>query len=466
MRKDYEILGIGEDADEKAIKRAYFKLIRKHSPEKDPEQFQEIRAAYERLLEEKDKPENGIQLEFPADDKFALSMFDQIQRLMQEGEYARAARTAEEGMGYYQEVECFLYPYARCCILDGRTGKGVKAYEKLVKRYPDKIYYQSELAKAYHMRGYGRKAYDMFQKAYEEGWRETDFMTLYSLCCYGRERYDEAVRVLTELIDAVPDEKINQMIPELLEAYAGLFTIYCTEPFPIGPVAEKFSAFLNQMGNRIHDYEEQLTGTLLCACAVAVADEGEEIHKLVEQIQELLPMDFPEDMPAEVAEAYDLMEDERFSELTKQTIEAFMLLDDMEYPEEDFDEYARFIQVDAFLCQLEAWPRQRGELELLKKEYPNVYECGTDVWEMLRQSRGNKGQIMESVLAEYGKMERKFKCGHYYELYPERRGKTTQVQWDSQETGTYVRQGRKIGRNEPCPCGSGRKYKNCCGRGR
>lgn len=26
-----------------------------------------------------------------------------------------------------------------------------------------------------------------------------------------------------------------------------------------------------------------------------------------------------------------------------------------------------------------------------------------------------------------------------------------------------VRQGRKIGRNEPCPCGSGKKYKKCCG---
>ena len=24
---------------------------------------------------------------------------------------------------------------------------------------------------------------------------------------------------------------------------------------------------------------------------------------------------------------------------------------------------------------------------------------------------------------------------------------------------------RKIGRNEPCPCGSGKKYKKCCGRG-
>ena len=27
-----------------------------------------------------------------------------------------------------------------------------------------------------------------------------------------------------------------------------------------------------------------------------------------------------------------------------------------------------------------------------------------------------------------------------------------------------VKAGEKIGRNSPCPCGSGKKYKNCCGR--
>jgi uncharacterized protein len=32
------------------------------------------------------------------------------------------------------------------------------------------------------------------------------------------------------------------------------------------------------------------------------------------------------------------------------------------------------------------------------------------------------------------------------------------------ETGTFIRQGKKIGRNEPCPCGSGKKYKKCCGK--
>lgn len=29
--------------------------------------------------------------------------------------------------------------------------------------------------------------------------------------------------------------------------------------------------------------------------------------------------------------------------------------------------------------------------------------------------------------------------------------------------GTVVRTGDKTGRNDPCPCGSGRKYKKCCG---
>ncbi len=27
-----------------------------------------------------------------------------------------------------------------------------------------------------------------------------------------------------------------------------------------------------------------------------------------------------------------------------------------------------------------------------------------------------------------------------------------------------VRTGAKVGRNDPCPCGSGKKYKKCCGK--
>jgi uncharacterized protein len=33
------------------------------------------------------------------------------------------------------------------------------------------------------------------------------------------------------------------------------------------------------------------------------------------------------------------------------------------------------------------------------------------------------------------------------------------------QSSTFVRPHPKIGRNEPCPCGSGKKYKRCCGQG-
>lgn len=29
--------------------------------------------------------------------------------------------------------------------------------------------------------------------------------------------------------------------------------------------------------------------------------------------------------------------------------------------------------------------------------------------------------------------------------------------------GTLVRSAPKVGRNDPCPCGSGKKHKKCCG---
>ena len=34
---------------------------------------------------------------------------------------------------------------------------------------------------------------------------------------------------------------------------------------------------------------------------------------------------------------------------------------------------------------------------------------------------------------------------------------------EQKESGT-VRKEKKVGRNDPCPCGSGKKYKKCCGK--
>ncbi|HET6462988.1 MAG TPA: SEC-C metal-binding domain-containing protein, partial [Candidatus Krumholzibacteria bacterium] len=40
---------------------------------------------------------------------------------------------------------------------------------------------------------------------------------------------------------------------------------------------------------------------------------------------------------------------------------------------------------------------------------------------------------------------------------------TSAVLRDQPQKGPVIRNEKKVGRNDPCPCGSGKKYKNCCG---
>ncbi len=50
-------------------------------------------------------------------------------------------------------------------------------------------------------------------------------------------------------------------------------------------------------------------------------------------------------------------------------------------------------------------------------------------------------------------------------LKREQVAKPVQTSGDGTDTANKtVRKGKKVGRNDPCPCGSGKKYKKCCGR--
>ena len=49
MENPYTVLGIHRNASPEEVKKAYFGLIRKHPPEKDPQSFKRIRLAYDSL---------------------------------------------------------------------------------------------------------------------------------------------------------------------------------------------------------------------------------------------------------------------------------------------------------------------------------------------------------------------------------------------------------------------------------
>lgn len=56
----YKVLGVERNATEAEIKQAYFALIREHPPERDPEGFKQIRAAYEKLRASGERAETDL----------------------------------------------------------------------------------------------------------------------------------------------------------------------------------------------------------------------------------------------------------------------------------------------------------------------------------------------------------------------------------------------------------------------
>lgn len=50
---------------------------------------------------------------------------------------------------------------------------------------------------------------------------------------------------------------------------------------------------------------------------------------------------------------------------------------------------------------------------------------------------------------------------HWNEILTEKKRKEIKKEYNR---STMIINDKKIGRNEPCPCGSGKKYKKCCGK--
>lgn len=464
---DYQILGLSEGAEQKEIKRAYFKLVRQYSPEKDPERFQQIREAYERLTEDSSKEKEGsITLEFP-DTPLASQMKEQIQKRIRTRDYQGAMLTAEEGLRYYGEFEGFLYFLAISQRHVGKTGKCVKNFERLVQLFPDKLIYRKELAFSYMERGFMNKAYQAFQTAYSKGIRDLTFLHMFSLCCKERYMDEQAVSLLLELI-SLAGKKPKENLELLLDSYGGLFAMEgLASNSELQAARKSFMEFLHSAEPYLPEYEEELL--YLTGCIVANAsfysDNGEPVETIVKEVRRICSVNRNQkhDPLKKAWENFDIYleqaaieHDERLPQWLKESHYTFM--DNDEDPQ-----IIRFAQRDTQLCILEEWPAIRDILRIIKDSYPLFYKGLQDFVQTLENTT-DINQLRERLLKDYDRRAQSISGGRYYEKYPDRRKKKPTTQWDSDMEGTYVRSQPKIGRNDPCPCGSGKKYKNCCGK--
>ncbi len=164
-------------------------------------------------------------------------------------------------------------------------------------------------------------------------------------------------------------------------------------------------------------------------------------------------------------EYYESQDDNRLSSVMSKYLMFQTETQDMEDPdsmrEETADMKAMAVAYKWFMCQY--LPGHVEELEYVKDRYPHMYKIHEPFFqEVLDDPRGEADRILEELgplgLSGPKKQVEDFLYGVYGDALKDTRkvGFTT--------LGTYRRNQPKVGRNDPCPCGSGKKYKNCCGR--
>ena len=122
----------------------------------------------------------------------------------------------------------------------------------------------------------------------------------------------------------------------------------------------------------------------------------------------------------------------------------------------------RYSMTDCRLCIIQEREQVLESEEYIADKYPEFYGKVKPFLDKIRTQRDMES-VRYRLLQDYRKLIESNEDGYYLQWFPEQREAVFGKSVVSSEE-TYVRAGKKISRNDPCPCGSGKKYKFCCGR--
>jgi len=137
----------------------------------------------------------------------------------------------------------------------------------------------------------------------------------------------------------------------------------------------------------------------------------------------------------------------------------------VEYKRESFDMFEEMMQRFQeetvrylYLMQIMERPPDSGARPGVGPRDPSGQGPDAGVPSVITGGRGGNGRPPRQVATSVDEIEEAFQRKKKKELEQARMAGAGDMQVQQ-----VVRSGEKIGRNDPCPCGSGKKYKKCCG---
>ncbi|MCR4442862.1 MAG: tetratricopeptide repeat protein [Peptococcaceae bacterium] len=447
MKDYYRTLDIAKNATAAEIKKAYFSLVRVFPPDRHPEEFMKIREAYEVLIDENTRRQYDM----------VDSMPDVVKLYFREGQKALAGGRAEEAIRLLERVVKVYRDFSVVNSLLGEaylrnenSGKAIRIFEELTDKERNNAGFARQLAHAYAMRGWYKKAVEQYRRALT---LDEDNLSLWLglIDCYlATKDYDSAIEVVREGL-----EVSNRRGWDNLELYYHIIQIdiYSHD-------LTSMKKHLEEMKNKAIEKEEERANVawFLATLAKTIHSKGlyEESAATIDAAFALLPGDeelnkIKKSIDAQYvisAEIKKLQDDPSIDDSLAEMLN-FEL-------HKCNNKYCLDCAITQFFYELEIVTDieyYRKDVLRLKSSYPELYNMKKEFFDKVLNPR-KQDYLFETYTKRYKKYQR---------LLPDR------FESDNDEKGyemfpqPYRRPEPKIGRNDPCPCGSGKKYKKCCG---
>ena len=481
MENYYEILGINEKATASEIKRAYFKMIRKYSPEKDEKNFKRVREAYEVL---RDPVTKGEYDEMMVISPILRNNFLQAKEEMEHGSFSHAIERLKEILRY-QEVDLVRAALADAYLLNGNTGNAIKIYEELVNKHPAQNVYKSKLGSAYVMRGWHKKAIPIIKEALRHDEEDVGNWLLLAEAYMKANEIEKSIDILESGLQKNFELEFQNILLFSKWQKQIMWWGLCGEDLEqeqnIIQEIKTHVAKVKAETSQDDEARQMLADILMNLCQIAVCGNCFEVARVcINRIQILIPLD--KEMKEAIkqfeiqinmgAEIQIIYEDEEMDEDFLELIVVYIM------PYEVLDISKAEYEFGRMMCATELamhYKRYAAQLKRLKEKYPKLYVKGKDLFEKLETSSQRKKIIKEqknsfrmqtSFIKNFMGGLEGFAPSNDFDDFEGFDG--IDYFGDDDDFFEVPKQKpmhkQKIGRNEPCPCGSGKKYKQCCGR--
>ena len=197
----YEVLGVDKSADERAIKKAYFALVRKYPPETHPEEFKKIREAYEVLSNPQSRKDYDAVDQFDQYGEEIKARLQAATEAMDRADYVTAQKELVEVLRLQPQLHFARDLLGMAYLNNDQADQALAQFEAVITAQPENAVYRLHKGYAhYHKKEYV-PAMDAYRAAQKLDEADTRVLVAMADCLSSQRQYEAALAELDKAIN-------------------------------------------------------------------------------------------------------------------------------------------------------------------------------------------------------------------------------------------------------------------------